>query len=90
MKYNHYIREVVKLISPFSYSQVQIDELEEHDIQAFRGSEQNDDININIKGWLFLTPVTLYFTTLLSKKGHLLSPDLLTTPSLVAGADNHW
>ena len=30
-------RVVVKVISQFSYSQVQIDELEEHDIQAFRG-----------------------------------------------------
>lgn len=40
----------VKLISPFSYSQVQIDELEEHDIQAFRGREQNNDVNINFTG----------------------------------------
>ena len=40
-----------------------MDELEEHDIQAFRGSEQDNDINICLMGrpgiWYMYSPILL-------------------------------
>lgn len=67
---------------------MQIDELEEHDIQAFRGSEQNIDVNINLVDYYFNPS---YSVTSLHKSPRkvmiYISQILPSTHVLVTGSD---
>jgi len=69
---------------------VQIDELEEHDIQAFRGSEHNIDVNINHMDYYNFNPS--YSVTSLHKYPRkvmiYISQILPSTPVLIRDTDS--